>query len=79
MTHLERQELCPVHGCTDHVSASPLCITHFNELPIYSKQAIREAEREVDKAQPGPERIEAKIVLAGIVERAVEGLGEAAA
>lgn len=78
MTHPERQEPCPVPGCFDPVSASPLCHTHWGALPIYSKQAIREAEREVDKAQPGPERIEAKVALNGVVEGAVEALGEAA-
>ena len=75
--HIERDEVCPVSGCIDHCGdGETLCPTHWGELPGYWHTEIRSAQDAVKDATPGPDRIAAKITLAGIVAKAVESIEE---
>ena len=78
-THTERDELCPVPRCWDHFAeGEALCATHWGELPSYWRTEIRSGQDAVADATPGPDRIAAKLALAGIVAKAVESIEEAA-
>lgn len=78
--HIERDEVCPVPGCIDHFGEGEvMCTTHWGELPRYMRAEVRRAWDAVEEAAPGPDRIQAKVEHAGVVEWAVESIAEEAA